>query len=107
MAFILWLVSLPLRLLGSLAVLAACAAGLRDLWLSIAADRMILTPLGELWFSLSAGTLNLLQAGIQRGLHPALWDPVMVVFLRLPAIVGLLILAALLLLLAQLIYRPR
>jgi len=31
----------------------------------------------------------------------------MVVFLRLPAIVGLLILAALLLLLAQLIYRPR
>ena len=107
MSAVLWLISLPFRALGYLAVLGACAAGFWDLWQSVNADRMVLTPLGEIWYKVSAGSLNLLQAGIQRAISPALWDPVIVGFLRLPAFMALLILAALVLLIAQLVYRPR
>lgn len=41
--------------------------------------------LGDLWGRLSAASLNLVQAIVQRYLFPALWDPVLVTFLLLPA----------------------
>ena len=41
--------------------------------------------LGDLWGRLSAPSLNLVQAIVQRYLLPALWDPVLVTFLLLPA----------------------
>ncbi len=41
--------------------------------------------LGELWGRLSAASLNLVQAIVQRYLFPALWDPVLVTLLLLPA----------------------
>ena len=107
MSALLWLVSLPFRLIGYLAVVGAIIAGGRDLWLSIEADRLVLTPLGALWYAVNPASLNVLQAGIQRGVHPALWDPVMISYLNLPAFMALLILAALTLLIAQLLYRPR
>ena len=107
MSAVLWLISMPFRALGYLAVLGGCAAGFWDLWQSVEQDRMVLTPLGEIWYRLSADSLNLLQAGIQRAISPVVWDPVIVGFLRLPAFMALLILAALVLLVAQLIYRPR
>lgn len=52
-------------------------------------------PLGSLLYSIDAGFLNLLQAGIQRHLAPWLWDRVMVPILirpawLLPAAAGLL-----------------
>ncbi len=40
---------------------------------------------GELWFDLHVGSLNLAQAVIQRYLHPALWDPAIVWVLLQPA----------------------
>lgn len=107
MSALLWLVSLPFRVIGYLAVIGAIVAGGRDLWLSIEADRLVLTPLGAIWYGFNAASLNALQAGIQRAIHPALWDPVMIGYLNLPAFMALLILAALALLIAQLIYRPR
>ena len=44
-----------------------------------------IVPLGTLWFKLDAGSLNGLQAGVQRYLWPGLWDDVLFHILRLPA----------------------
>lgn len=107
MSLLLWLISLPFRVAGYLAIIGAFAAGFWDLWQSVQADRLVLTPLGAIWYSVSAPSLNALQAGVQRAIHPALWDPVMITFLNLPAFMALLILAALVLLIAQILYRPR
>ncbi|MEM7694633.1 MAG: hypothetical protein AAF318_09280 [Pseudomonadota bacterium] len=107
MSGLLRLLSWPFRALGYVLVIAAAAAGFHDLWQSVQQDRLVLTSLGEFAYSLSADTLNLAQAAIQRGVHPALWDPAIVYFLKLPGFTGLLILAAVVLLIGQLIYRPR
>lgn len=40
---------------------------------------------GEFWFKASPDSLNLVQAVVQRHLHPALWDDVMRPLLLLPA----------------------
>lgn len=107
MSTILWLLSLPFRFLGYAFVIGAAITGFRDLWLSVKQNTMVLTSLGETWFAISPDTLNLMQAGIQRGLHPAIWDPVIVYFLMLPSFTAFLILAAIVLLIAQLLYRSR
>ncbi|WMS44069.1 hypothetical protein RDV64_06670 [Acuticoccus sp. MNP-M23] len=107
MSGLLWLLSLPFRVLGYVSVIAAFAAGFWDLWQSVRTDSLVLTPLGELWYRLSADSLNLTQAVTQRYIHPAVWDPVLIYFLKLPSFMALLIFAALVLLIAQLIYRPR
>jgi len=72
--------------LGWLLVLAALAvAG----WELLAPDPVVgihLRPAGELWFRLDTGSLNLLQAVIERYIWPPLWDPAIVGVLRLPAL---------------------
>ena len=48
--------------------------------------------LGELWFKLDPGSLNLMQAVIQRYLFPALWDPIIISVLLWPSwLISLLI----------------
>lgn len=58
--------------------------------------------LGELWFRIDAGSLNLMQAVTQRYVHPALWDPVAITILLWPAWAVFGGLAAIFLLLARL-----
>jgi len=41
--------------------------------------------LGQLWFELDSGSLNLTQAIVQRYLLPTLWDPVILTLLLWPA----------------------
>lgn len=41
--------------------------------------------LGPLWFELDSGSLNLMQAVVQRYLFPALWDPIILTLLLWPA----------------------
>ncbi|MGQ0673151.1 MAG: hypothetical protein ACT4N2_09775 [Hyphomicrobium sp.] len=41
--------------------------------------------LGEQWGRISAASLNLVQAIVQPYLFPALWDPILVTLLLLPA----------------------
>jgi len=48
--------------------------------------------LGQLWFDLSPGSLNLAQAVVQRYIHPTLWDPVITSVLFLWASPFLLVL---------------
>lgn len=43
------------------------------------------TALGALWYDLDRGSLNAVQAFVQRYLHPAIWDPCIAFLLRLPA----------------------
>lgn len=43
------------------------------------------TSLGDAWGTLNAPSLNLVQAVLQRYIHPAVWDPVLVTVLLLPA----------------------
>ncbi len=57
----------------------------RDILHYVETDGYAAIVVGELWFDLHVGSLNLAQAVIQRYLHPALWDPAIVWVLRLPA----------------------
>jgi hypothetical protein len=64
------------RVIGWVLLLAGLVVLARDVigWI----DTRVFAPivLGQLWFDLSPGSLNLVQAVVQRYIHPALWDPV-------------------------------
>ncbi len=69
------------RLFMALALLALGAEAVRSLeaaaWMPFA--------IGEVWFWLHKSSLGLAQAGIQRYVHAAIWDPVAITMLRWPA----------------------
>ena len=73
------------RFLGWLLTGAALAVLVAEIvaWVEAGTYRTIAT--GELWFDLHAASLNAAQAGIQRYLFPALWDPIVVTILLWPA----------------------
>ena len=50
-------------------------------------------PLGELWFRLHPGSLNLLQAVVERYIWPPLWDPAISSVLLSPATLVFAVLA--------------
>ena len=64
-------------------------------------------PLGELWFKLDPGSLNLIQAVVERYIWPPLWDPAIASVLRLPAALVFAVPAAVLLALCLLRRRRR
>jgi len=88
-------VRLTLTLLAVACALATLGAGAYDLFGAPARSGLFHTG-GELWFSLSPDTLNLMQAVTQRYVSPALWDPAIVAVLKLPAVAALGLLTALL-----------
>ena len=57
----------------------------RDIYLFLETGARSMTALGQLWYSLHPGSLNLVQAVIERYVHPFLWDPIIFSILRLPA----------------------
>lgn len=85
---------LLLILLSGTFALAALGAGLYDLFGGPARSGLFHTG-GEIWFSLSPDSLNLMQAVTQRYVSPELWDPTIVAVLKLPAVLSLGLLAAL------------
>lgn len=87
------IVRLLLTLLSGAFALAALGAGLFDLFGAPARSGFFHTG-GEIWFSLSPDSLNLMQAVTQRYVSPELWDPTIVAVLKLPAILSLGLLAA-------------
>jgi hypothetical protein len=66
------LVTLALAAFGYEVLLAAANGGYR------------MIAVGELWYQVDVGSLNLTQAVIQRYVHPLLWDPVLVSVLQWP-----------------------
>ncbi len=81
----------PMRLfrcsLGWLLVLAAVAVAGWELLAPNPAVGYDLRPAGELWYLLAPGSLNLLQAVVERYIWPPLWDPGVISILQLPALV--------------------
>jgi len=53
--------------------------------------------LGQLWFDLNRSSLNLVQAVVQRYIHPFLWDPIIVSILLCWAFAVLMVLGVLIL----------
>lgn len=72
------------RLIGILLLSMALILLVLDGSKTIAASDIVLTPMGEIWFDIDNGSLNLVQAVIQRRVHPVLWDPIILWILGLP-----------------------
>jgi len=86
------------RLIGWVFFLAGLSVLVRDVLLWIDTKRWAPIALGQLWFDLDRSSLNLVQAVVQRYIHPFLWDPIIVTILLCWAfavlmVPGLLILA--------------
>ena len=56
-----------------------------DLWAFLNRGVISMTALGQLWYSLHPGSLNLVQAVIERYVHTFLWDPIIISVLLAPA----------------------
>lgn len=86
------------RMIGLVLVAGALVAGIADASRSMAANAIVLTPLGQTWFSLHPASLNLTQVGLERHVWPPLWDPVLLTILEQPTWLPLLVLGAIFLL---------
>jgi hypothetical protein len=71
------------RLGSFLAIIAAAAFGY-EMLTALGGGFWRIVPTAELWFSIDTGSLNLVQAVVQRYLHPVLWDPVIAGILQWP-----------------------
>lgn len=88
---------MPGRIIGVIfAALALLAAG-GELVSSLEAGSWQPLALGLLWYRIDPGSLNLLQAAIERHVSPTIWDPVLVTILQAPTWLVLGLIAALLL----------
>lgn len=75
-----------LRVVGIWLLLAGLIALAVDATKSLAGSgQLVLTPLGGYWYKLDPGSLNAFQAGVERYVHPYLWDPLIISVLQLPA----------------------
>ena len=89
------------QVLGWVLILAAVAVIGADVQAALDSGQFMPRPAGQLWFQLDVGSLNLLQALVQRYLHPSIWDPGIVSVLLLPAFVVLAVPGVLLALLCR------
>ena len=87
------------RVIGWIILLAGGAVLVRDLLVWIDTKHWAPVALGQLWYQLNRSSLNLVQAVVQRYIHPFLWDPIIVSILLSWAFAVLLILGVLLLVL--------
>lgn len=72
------------NLLGLIALLVALAVGGLVGWGALV-GLPIMQPLGQIWFTLHPGSLNLAQATIERGIWPPLWQSGVLPVLQQPA----------------------
>ena len=89
------------RLLGRLLVLCALVVLGRDLIAWYMEGRFAPIAIGQLWFDIHPGSLEMLRPAIQQHLHPALWNWVVQPVLRWYAFPTLLVLGLLLMLLCR------
>ncbi|MDT8343672.1 MAG: hypothetical protein RQ752_04505 [Thermohalobaculum sp.] len=90
------------RLLGLIAVALGLGVLGADLAAAVRAGTpMRLSALGEWWFALHPGSLQLLQPAIERHVSPGLWDPYVLTLLEWPLALEALGLGAVLLLLGR------
>jgi hypothetical protein len=87
------------RVIGWIVLLAGAAVLVRDGLVWIDTKHWAPIALGQLWYELNRSSLNLVQAVVQRYIHPFLWDPIIVSILLSWAFAVLMFLGALLLVL--------
>ena len=87
------------RVIGWIALLAGAAVLVRDGLVWIDTKHWAPIALGQLWYQLNRSSLNIVQAVVQRYIHPFLWDPIILNILLCWAFAVLMLLAALLLVL--------
>jgi len=87
------------RLVGWIIFLSGLAVLVWDVRAWIDTKHWAPIALGQLWFYLNRSSLNLIQAVVQRYIHPFLWDPIIVSILLSWAFVVLMVLGVLLLIL--------
>ena len=85
------------RLIGWIVFLAGLAVLARDVFVWIDTKHWAPIALGQLWFDLHRSSLNLVQAVVQRYIHPFLWDPIIVTVLLWWAFAVLMMLGVLIL----------
>ena len=85
------------RLIGWIIFLAGLAVLARDVFVSIDTKHWAPIALGQLWYDLNRSSLNLVQAVVQRYIHPFLWDPIIVTILLWWAFAVLMVLGVLIL----------
>jgi hypothetical protein len=85
------------RLIGWILLLFGVAAAMRDLWAWAKTGHWEPIVLGKLWYEVDRSSLNLVQAVVQRYIHPFLWDPIIVSILLSWTFAVLMILGVLLL----------
>jgi hypothetical protein len=85
------------RVIGWIVLLAGAAVLVRDGLVWIDTKHWAPIALGQLWYELNRSSLNLVQAVVQRYIHPFLWDPIVVSILLSWAFAVLMILGTLLL----------
>ena len=73
-----------LRVIGWLLIVAALLALGRDIFFCIHDGRLTYLSAGAAWYSVSPGSMNLIQALIENHIWKALWNPMMEAVLRLP-----------------------
>jgi hypothetical protein len=66
-----------------------------DVWVFLNSGAVRLTALGQLWYWIHPGSLNLVQAVVERYVHPFLWDPIIINLLLAPAAVLFLVIGIL------------
>ena len=111
-----------LRVLGMAAILMAALLAARDVWVwqqdgeparirpgvfDPLASGSVPVTLGELWFMAAPQAPNTAQAVVQRRLHPALWDDVILPVLLAPAFAVMVGFGALLYLTGRIFRRRR
>ena len=94
------------RLIGWVVFLAGLSVLVRDVLVWSDTKRWAPLALGQLWFDLNPSSLNLVQAVVQRYIHPFLWDPIIVAILLCWAFAVLMVLGLLILALSHKRTRP-
>src|SRR5215470_17630585 len=89
------------RLIGWIIFLAGVSVLVRDVLVWIDTKRWTPMALGQLWYDLNRSSLNLVQAVVQRYIHPFLWDPIIVSILLCWAFAVLMVLGLLVLAIAS------
>jgi hypothetical protein len=80
-----------LRVLGWVFLAIALWLGVRDGLLLLETGSFEIAPLGQIWADIDRDSLLLLEPGIVRHLHPALWDWIVFPLLQVPAVLAFLV----------------
>ena len=66
------------RLMATVSLAVAVVMAVLDATRTIAVSRLVLTPLGDSWASVSTSTLEETQSFIVEKMHLLVWNPVMI-----------------------------